>query len=924
MCAISEAIMKNFKAFYSTILFILTLVTFGYGQTVKLPAGIEKIDSVEGITEYKLKNGLQILLIPDETSQNITVNIIYRVGSRHESYGETGMAHLLEHLLFRGTPRHPDIPGELTKRGASPNGTTWYDRTNYYETFVATDDNLAWALDLEADRMINSFVSREDLEKEFSVVRNEMESGENSPSRVLTYQVMSAAYQWHNYGKTTIGARSDVEGVKTENLQAFYRKYYQPDNATLVVAGKIDETKTLDLINQKFGDIPKPTRVLYDTWTREPAQDGERQVTLRRVGDIPQLMVGYHVPPASHPDYPVYQILAAILTAANEGILYKNLVETKKATNVSFSTFVNKEPTYSIYSAQLPKDADLNEVRDLMVNTIENFFKEPPSEEQVIRFRNSFLQSQETVFNNSAQLAMSMTTWVAVGDWRQIFLYRDRLSKITPKDIQRVAQTYLIESNRTVGIFVPTAEPLRANVPAVKADELAAMSKEIDRTKKADRGEYFDPSPLNIFQRTKNEQIGGINTALLKKDTRGDVVELQLNLNFGNEKSLMNRETAGIFAARMLNRGTKNKTRIQLRDEMTKIKSRIFVGGSATGLTVFITSDKVNLSDALRLAAEMIKEPGFSETEFEQLKIESISRLESQKSEPNSIASREMRRRFDKDYPKGHLFYPASIEEEISEIKNLKLEDVKKFYQDFYGASFGEMAIVGDFNEAETVKTVTELFGNWKSLAPYKRITRQFKEVPAFNEKIQIADKSNAVFSGRMNVKMQRDNPDYAAFMLGDFILGGGFLNSRLATRIRHKEGISYGVGSDFFAGSLDDAGQFSLYAIYAPENLSRIEIAFSEEINKVLKEGFTDEEIKDAKTGWLLGRQRSRGSDSRIASMLIDQMQEDRSFKWEDEFDKKIRSLTAEEVNAAMRKYLDLNKMSYIKAGDFEKTKTK
>ena len=180
-----------------------------------------KITTVEGITEYRLDNGLRFLLFPDPTKQTITVNITYLVGSKHENYGETGMAHLLEHLVFKGTPRHPNIPQELTEHGARPNGTTWTDRTNYFETFSATEENLRWALDLEADRMINSFISKEDLDSEMTVVRNEFESGENNPWRVLMQRMMSTAFDWHNYGKSTIGARSDIEKVPIERLQDF-------------------------------------------------------------------------------------------------------------------------------------------------------------------------------------------------------------------------------------------------------------------------------------------------------------------------------------------------------------------------------------------------------------------------------------------------------------------------------------------------------------------------------------------------------------------------------------------------------------------------------------------------------------------------------------------------------------------------------
>ena len=227
-------------------------------------SGVEELRTIEGITEYRLSNGLQVLLFPDPSQETITVNITYRVGSKHENYGETGMAHLLEHLVFKGTPRHKDIPKELTDHGAEPNGTTWTDRTNYFETFSANDENLNWALDLEADRMVNSFIAKKDLDSEMTVVRNELENGENSPFRVLIQRMLAASFDWHNYGKSTIGARSDLENVRIENLKAFYKKYYQPDNATLVVAGKIDQTKTIELVNKYFSKISRPQRELQE------------------------------------------------------------------------------------------------------------------------------------------------------------------------------------------------------------------------------------------------------------------------------------------------------------------------------------------------------------------------------------------------------------------------------------------------------------------------------------------------------------------------------------------------------------------------------------------------------------------------------------------------------------------------------------
>src|SRR5688500_17672520 len=318
------------RPFLALALVAASLATEAVAQQ---PGRATHVTTVEGISEHLLPNGLRVLLFPDASKPTITVNITYLVGSRHEGYGETGMAHLLEHLVFKGTPKHPNIPQELTERGSRPNGTTWYDRTNYFETVPATDANLEWALDLEADRMVNSFVSKKDLESEFSVVRNEFELGENFPGNILRQRVMSTAYLWHGYGRSTIGSKEDLESVPIDRLQAFYRRYYQPDNAVLVVAGKFDAAKTLRLIERRFGAIPKPVRslergnVLYKTYTVEPVQDGERFVTLRRVGDAPVVTAAYHVPAGSDPGFAAVEVLASVIGNRPTGQLYKALVD---------------------------------------------------------------------------------------------------------------------------------------------------------------------------------------------------------------------------------------------------------------------------------------------------------------------------------------------------------------------------------------------------------------------------------------------------------------------------------------------------------------------------------------------------------------------------------------------------------------------
>ena len=257
-----------------------SLVSFSSVYAQKKTETPKYIKNVEGVKEYSLNNGLKVLFIPDASQSNMVVNIVYNVGSRNEGYGEKGMAHLLEHMLFKSTKNLGDIKKMLSDKGGNANGTTWLDRTNYYEVFPSNDENLKWSIEMEADRMINATILQTDLDKEFSVVRNEFEIGENNPDGVLQERILSSAYVWHNYGRSTIGSKEDIERVKAKTLRVFYEKYYQPDNSTLIIAGKFDEQKALQYVGQYFGAIPKPKRTLDKTYTIEQAQDGEKYVEL--------------------------------------------------------------------------------------------------------------------------------------------------------------------------------------------------------------------------------------------------------------------------------------------------------------------------------------------------------------------------------------------------------------------------------------------------------------------------------------------------------------------------------------------------------------------------------------------------------------------------------------------------------------------
>ncbi|HET9150169.1 MAG TPA: pitrilysin family protein [Gemmatimonadales bacterium] len=878
--------------------------------------------SVEGIQEYTLPNGLRVLLFPDPSKPTATVNITYLVGSRNEAYGETGMAHLLEHLMFKGSTGHTNIPQELTEHGARPNGTTWLDRTNYFETFASSPENLAWALDLEADRMVHSFIAKKDLESEFTVVRNEFEMGENSPFNVLQERVMSTAFLWHNYGKSTIGARSDIENVPIERLQNFYQRYYQPDNAVLVVSGKFDEPAAKQLIREKFGAIPRPDRSgvlkIYPTYTVEPTQDGERDVTLRRVGDVQVALAAYHIPAGTQADYAAVDVLSHILGDSPSGRLYTALVKPALAADVGAFSYQLKEPGVLMAYANVRKEDSLAPAERALRTAIEGAVSSPATAEEVDRARTAILKQWDLTYNNPEWVALDLSEWSAMGDWRMMFLYRDRVKAVTVDDVKRVAAEYLKPSNLTFGRFIPETAPVRAEIPPTP--DVAALVRDYKGDTALVAGEAFDPSPANIDKRTTRGTLpGGTQLALLPKKTRAQTVNVALTLRFGTLDALKGRATVAGLAAEMLERGTKTKTRQQIKDEFDRLKAQVNFFGGATSAGVRIQAQRPQLAAVLRLVGEVLRQPGFDPQEFKELKQETLASIEENRSEPTSQAFIAFNRALNPwpvDDPRATL----TVDEQVAATTAATVEQARKFYDDFYGADHAQVAVVGDFDPQEVTSLLSSFLAGWKSRSRYERIPSVYRQSDSAMVVLDTPDKANAMFVSGLNLKLRDDQPSYPALTLGNYMLGGGFLNSRLATRIRQKEGLSYGVGSFMNASAQDESGQWITYAISAPENSVKVNAAFQDEMARVRKDGFTAGELDAARTGWLQSRDVSRAQDGSLAGLLSSELYLGRTMTYDAGVDDQVRKLTPDQVNAAVRAFLDPVHFVTVRAGDFNK----
>jgi zinc protease len=903
---------------FSTLILIVGLSGLLTAQT--LPPGVQKGPSMAGITEYTYPNGLRVLLLPDSGSSTITVNIVYLVGSRHEGYGESGMAHLLEHLNFIKSTHDRDIKKELEDHGARWNGTTWYDRTNYYETVNASEENLRWALGLEAERMVNMRIEKPLLDTEMTVVRNEFERGENSVTNVLEERVLSTAYLWHNYGKSTIGSRVDIERVPIDKLAAFYKKYYQPDNAVITIAGQIDPSQTLGVVASTLGAIPRPTRTLDATYTVEPAQDGERSVELRRVGKGKNLIIAYHAPAMAHPDAASLEVLSGILAGrGGTGRLDKALVDTKKALSVGVSLYELHDPGVVLISSTLGDDHSLDEVKKTILDNVSSLTREAPSKEEVDRAKTRILQGMERSFANSQQLAMQLTDVVADGDWRLLFTNYEEIKRVTAEDVNQVAKTYFKDSNRTVGVFIPeAATPERTTVPA--APTMAALLNTYSPDIKVETGEAIDPSPASIEKRIKRSTLpGGFRLALLPKATRGNRVQASLTIRFGDENTLAGQNAVAQLTDALLLRGTKTKSRQQLQDEMQKLNATINVGGGGLGgVSANISTTAENLIPAMRLAAEILRDPAFPESDFDQIRKQRIAQIDRSRTEPGTLVSQVLQSDLS-PYPRTDVRHVRTIDEEIEDLNKVTLADVRNFHQKFYGASQGELVVVGKFDTASIEREAATLLGAWKSGSAYKRIVNNYKDVQRINTKIETPDKENAQFSAGLRLRMRDTDPDYPAMVMANYMFGGG-ITARLPDRVRNREGYSYSVGSNFNAPAEGDAAAFSASAISNPVNTPKVEASFVDELTRTVRDGFTAAELNAAKKSLRDERIGARSSDGGLLNLISTREQWGRTLAFDEDMDTKLQALTLDQVNAAFRRHVNVAQVSIVKGGDFKR----
>lgn len=916
--------------FGQTLSFVMMAITLGvtapgaFAQTQPAWAG-QPIHQVEGMMSYRLPNGLQLILYPNATKASTTINLTVNVGSRHEGYGETGMAHLLEHLVFKGSPKFPTGIAELSSRGFRVNGTTSWDRTNYFASFPRSDENTQWMIQWLGDVLVNAYIRKQDLDSEMTVVRNEFERGENNPVGVLYQQVFAAAYTWHNYGKAIIGTRSDIENVSIERLKRFYQHHYQPDNAALFVSGAFDQDKVIAWVHEAFGGLAKPIRLLEPTYTVEPVQEGARELKLRRVGEAPAIVLSYHAPSALHRDFPA-MILATHMMGGPNNRISERIVKKGLAAGIWGWARSAPEPSNVIFALQLKSDQSTEKARQSLLDLTESLLREPFTEKELGAAKAHFLTQYEQMLADPERVAYNLSESIALGDWRMLFQQRDRIAATKLEDVNRVAAAFWIESNRSLGIFEPEQKPLRSpeQRQASVSDAMAGFSPR----GASEQGEAFDVSPSNIKARLKIEKpLPGLVLQSINKRSASNLVVLQASLRYGNLKDLQNQTDMASMAIAMLSRGVVGQSRKDFAEAMTALKATWSLQGGAEGLNVSLKLPADRLEDGLGLLLKALTEPAFDAAEFEELKASAIASIESSRQDPQAIAFRSMAAKLS-SYPKGDPRYVPSFEESLQSIKSLRLEDVKAFWDRFVRPGPMSVSLIGDVSSERLNRAWTDFWKQWQAKRPalvaYERIPRPALDIRAHTQRIDTPEKKNAVWLAQQRFELADDQRAYQALRLAIRIFaGGGSPTGRLWDRVREKEGLSYGVGGSLSGGEPGRASSIMFYAIFAPQNLDRLQQALREEFERANGQGFQEGELQKAKHGLEAQINLAWAQESVLAGTLnwleehsraVDHLQAMRDLR---------ASIKLEEVNEAFRRYVRLSDLITITAGDFVSKKS-
>jgi len=894
-------------------------------------------------SESFLANGLKVVLVPAAAAPVVTVMVLYRVGARNEAVGYTGSSHLLEHMLFKGTPKNnrrngrafADIMNEI---GASKNATTWIDRTNYFETVPS--GYLDFALELEADRMRGAFIADDDRRSEMSVVRNELERNDNNSARVLGAAVVATAFREHPYHHPTIGWRTDVEGVSTARLRELYDTFYHPDNATLFVVGDFDETSARASIERHFGALPRAAVTIPDVHTEEPPQAGERTVIVKRPGDTAIVSLAYHTPAAlgqhgvlsarafaersldvaADNDGYALEVLGLILGRGRTSRLSRALVDRGLALDASAWNWGSRDPGLFQISVNVRPGVAVDEVRRELDRALAKLTDDVPDAAEVERAQTQIVVARAFARDGTFALAGRLAEFEAVGTWRLDDAYVEGVRAVTPERVREVAREYLHEDNRTVGLLVPgiarthdtvAFEPVEMRVPDAPPIESAPL-----------------PPPSAQSSRPFAERIvrgtagAGIAWQLVR-NAETPTIHVRGLIEAGPAFSI-DRPMLPQVTAELLGRGTNARERHAIEERLERVGVRRgydidddassgfnglafrFAGACTTG----------DLPLLLETFAEELREPSFAPSELALVKAELEGALRLART---ATGWRAQQRFAELAYEPGDVNAIADIDALLADLDAIDVADVRAYHANVILRGTALVSATGDVNEDQFAALVQRTLASVPFAAQRARppcVERARVPVDRF-ERVILERKSNVdIVIGRATT-LVRSDPDFDAASIANGILGQSTLSSRLGLRLRDREGLTYGVTSSFVAGG-KLPGPWRVGVSVNPANVDRAIASVRDVLRVYAASGPTVRELVAQRNSMVGQHHVSLATNAGICAQLERLTYYDLGDRYVDDYRERLTAVSHDAVARAVTAYLAENDLIVVAAGTF------
>ena len=885
----------------------LTILFMGAIMSQEKHYGFEYVKESGGIKEYKMtSNNLRVLLKKDKSAPVATFMVTYEVGSRNEAIGYTGSTHLLEHLMFKGSRKFNTTKGNsvfqtLQSLGARMNATTWLDRTNYFA--VLPSEHLESLIEIEADRMRNAWIKEEDRQSEMTVVRNEFERGQNSPSGVLDEHIWATAYHAHPYHHSTIGWKEDIENVSIEKLKEFYDTFYWPNNATAIAIGDFEEKDALAMIKKHFGKIRKSTKPIPEVYTAEPEQEGIRTVTLKRAGQQGIVGVAHKTPSATNKDAAAFMVLSSILSSGKNSRFYKNITDKGLTTSIYIWDSLFKDPGLFTVYANLSPDVKHKTVESLIIQEYEKIKTDGVTEAEVKKAQAQLVAAMKFSQDGSYAIASGLNEAIASGDWTLYTTYSEKIKNVTKEDVQRVVVEYFKEDLSTVGYFIPKNKGAQGERAITSAKELEKIKK------KYITGVEEESLSSKIVQ---SEPISGVRLFSLERGS--GVVTMQGSFLGGDVYSNENRRVSDMVAS-MLDQGTKNMSKFEISEKLESVGARLnfFNGQTRVGFSGKFLEEDTEM--VFEIMADQIKNPLFSEQELEKVKKRAIAGYKRSKESTRGNAMNNMLEAF---YGKDHQNSPTNPDQAIEDIKNITAQNLEEYHRKNYGTGSMVIVVVGDIKHQELEKMVKEGFGGWKKSPLNTKQEERVASKKAGKVYLTMQDKTSTDFLVGTALEIDRYHPDYLPLYLGTHTLGGNF-SARLMQTVRVKEGLTYGINSSLSGFGNGNDGYWMVGGTFAPQLLSKGESSTLREIKLWLEKGITQKELDVTKSTLTGGFQVGFDTTGGLASGILSAVVTHNSLEYLDSYPEQVKKITLDQVNEAIKKYITLDGLYRVAAGSID-----